>query len=193
MAMAILLVSSRRTALWSARGGPLNRRFPPGTAGSSHRPAPAQSRRDTTERMATEESDNAPARAPGPDPAPPPAPAGSAAGPAPRLGAAGALRVLRHREFAIFWVGQAISMVGTWMRIFAQQWVVTTLPLPDGAWAGQLCQLAAHPAPDAVRGVAADRAERRRILIYTQWAMLVFAVIMGALVQTGRPVSGTST
>jgi MFS family permease len=137
--------------------------------------------------MSTEESHNARASARGPDPAPPPAPAAAAAAIAPRSGAAAALRVLRHREFAIFWVGQAVSMVGTWMQIFAQQWVVTTLspsPMALGLvnFASSLPTLLLMP----FGGVAADRTERRRILIYTQWAMLVLAVIMGVLVQTGR-------
>src|SRR3954466_31176 len=37
------------------------------------------------------------------------------------------LRVLRHREFAIFWGGQAISLVGSWMQTYAQGWVVANL------------------------------------------------------------------
>src|SRR5437870_3782614 len=49
------------------------------------------------------------------------------AGRPPRQGGLAVLRVLRHREFALFWAGQAISMVGTWMQIFAQGWVVATL------------------------------------------------------------------
>src|SRR3712207_2778668 len=37
------------------------------------------------------------------------------------------LRLLRHREFALFWFGQSISMTGSWMQGFAQGWVVADL------------------------------------------------------------------
>ena len=37
------------------------------------------------------------------------------------------LRVLRHREFALFWSGQMVSTIGSWMQAYAQGLVVTTL------------------------------------------------------------------
>ena len=97
------------------------------------------------------------------------------------------LRVLRHQEFAIFWSGQAISMVGTWMQTFAQGWVVTNLTKTAFAL-GLVNFLMALPTLllMPIGGVLADRVERRKILIYTQWLMLVLAAIMGALVASGR-------
>lgn len=97
------------------------------------------------------------------------------------------LRVLRHREFAIFWVGQVISLVGTWMQAFAQGYLVTTLTPSAFAlglvnFAGSLPTLLLMP----FGGVAADRLERRRILIWTQWAMLILALGMGVLIATHR-------
>ena len=38
-----------------------------------------------------------------------------------------ALQVLHHRDFRLYWGGQAISMTGTWMQVMAQGWVVTRL------------------------------------------------------------------
>jgi MFS family permease len=104
-----------------------------------------------------------------------------------KQGGLAALRVLRHREFAIFWGGQAISLVGTWMQAFAQGWVVTSLT--TSAFALGLVNFASS-IPTLVLmpfgGVLADRVDRRRILIFTQWAMLLLALAMGFLVQTHR-------
>src|SRR6266849_6324065 len=86
-----------------------------------------------------------------------------------RRGGLAVLRVLRHREFAIFWAGQAISLVGTWMQAFAQGWVVTGLT--TSAFALGLVNFC-NSIPTLVLmpfgGVAADRLERRRILFWTQ-------------------------
>jgi len=97
------------------------------------------------------------------------------------------LRALRHREFGIFWIGQAISLVGTWMQGFAQGWVVadmTTSAIALGLvnFASSIPTLLLMP----LGGVAADRMDRRQILIYCQWMMLVLAVVMGALVARGE-------
>src|SRR5438132_10528344 len=97
------------------------------------------------------------------------------------------LRVLRLREFAIFWVGQSISLVGTWMQAFAQGWVVTSLT--TSAFALGLVNFASS-IPTLVLmpfgGVTADRVERRRILVWTQLAMLILAAAMGVLIATHR-------
>jgi MFS family permease len=97
------------------------------------------------------------------------------------------LGVLRHREFALFWSGQTISLVGTWMQAFAQGYVVTRLTSSATAlglvnFAMSVPTLLLMP----FGGVAADRLERRRILIYTQWAMLVLAAVFGALIALHR-------
>jgi MFS family permease len=97
------------------------------------------------------------------------------------------LRVLRHREFAIFWAGQAISLVGTWMQGFAQGWVVATLTSSAFAlglinFAMSLPTLLLMP----LGGVTADRVERRRILIVTQWMMLVLAALTACLIAAHR-------
>jgi len=99
----------------------------------------------------------------------------------------GFLRVLRNREFALFWGGQAVSQAGTWMQQFAQGWVVTNLA-PSALALASVNLAASIPILILMPfgGVAADRMERRRILLVTQWAMAVLAVLMGALVQTGR-------
>jgi len=104
-----------------------------------------------------------------------------------RKGSGNVLRALRNREFTLFWSGQAISQTGTWMQQFAQGWVVTTLA--SSALALASVNLAASIPILMLTpfgGVAADRMERRRILLVTQSALAVLAVVMGMLVQTGR-------
>src|SRR6266700_7263775 len=98
--------------------------------------------------------------------------------PGERRGGLAVLRVLRHREFAIFWGGQSISLVGTWMQQFAQGWVVTGLTTSAFAlglvnFAGSIPTLVLMP----FGGVAADRLERRRILVWTQWTMPILAAV----------------
>jgi MFS family permease len=97
------------------------------------------------------------------------------------------IRVLRNREFALFWSGQAISQTGTWMQQFAQGWVVTTLAgsafaLASVNFAAAIPMLLLMP----FGGVVADRMERRRILLVTQWVMALLAVLMGVLIHADR-------
>ena len=97
------------------------------------------------------------------------------------------LRALRKPEFALFWGGQAISQTGTWMQQFAQGWLVTTLA--SSALALAFVNLAAS-IPILILtplgGVAADRMDRRRILLITQSVLAVLAVVMGLLIQAGH-------
>ncbi|MFN3652040.1 MAG: MFS transporter [Armatimonadota bacterium] len=96
-----------------------------------------------------------------------------------------ALGSLRYPEFALFWGGQVVSLVGTWMQAFAQGWVITTLtasPLALGmvSFASSIPTLLFMP----LGGVAADRMDRRRILLMTQWLMMLLAFLMGWLLAT---------
>jgi MFS family permease len=97
------------------------------------------------------------------------------------------LGVLKNREFALFWSGQTISQTGTWMQQFAQGWVVTNLAasalaLASVNFVASIPMLMLMP----FGGVAADRMERRKILLVTQCVMAALAVVMGMLIQTGR-------
>jgi MFS family permease len=98
-----------------------------------------------------------------------------------------ALQVLRHREFALFWSGQAVSLVGTWMQAFAQGWLVQGLTTSASAlglinFASSIPTLLLMP----LGGLVADRSERRRILLVTQWVMMSLAALTGALLATGK-------
>jgi len=96
------------------------------------------------------------------------------------------LRALRHRNFRLFWTGQLISLVGTWMQQVAQGWLVLELtgdPLILGAVA------AAQFTPVIIlglfAGVFADAFPKRAILMATQIASAVLALVLGLLVATG--------
>jgi MFS family permease len=96
-------------------------------------------------------------------------------------------RALRHRNFRLFLAGQIISLAGTWMQSVALSWLVyrlTRSPLLLGlvGFAGQLPSLLLAP----LAGVWADRADRRRIVIGTQALAMVQALVLSALVLTGR-------
>jgi MFS family permease len=98
------------------------------------------------------------------------------------------LSVLRNREFRIFWSGQAVSLTGTWAQGMAQSWLV--LGLTSSAFALGLVNFAlAIPTVllALLGGAAADRMDKRRLLLVTQVAMMLLAVVLGTLVAFGQP------
>ena len=79
-----------------------------------------------------------------------------------------ALRALRHRNFRLFFCGQSVSLIGTWMTRLATSWLVYRLTrssflLGVVTFAGQVPTFLLGP----VAGVWADRWDRRRVLIMT--------------------------
>lgn len=89
---------------------------------------------------------------------------------------------LRHRNFRLFWFGQLISLIGTWMQTIAQAWLVLELA-HDPFWLGVLA--AAQFLPVAViglfGGIIADVLPKRRTLVATQSAQLVLALALAVL------------
>lgn len=97
------------------------------------------------------------------------------------------LAVLREGPFRRYIIGSAISDTGTWMQVMAQAWVMSTLT--DKALVLGLVNFAAGIPTIAltmIGGSAADRYDKRKILIATQVAQTIFALILGWLVWTGR-------
>ncbi len=93
------------------------------------------------------------------------------------------VNALGERDFRVVWIGQAISMTGTWMQMIAQGLLVLTLW--NSAFAlGALNFANAVPALVVMLfgGVLADRADKRRILLITQGIMCALAVAVGLLV-----------
>ena len=80
-----------------------------------------------------------------------------------------AVRALRHRNFQLFFAGQLISLIGTWMQTVAQSWLVyrmtgSALLLGAVGFASQIPVFLMAP----VGGIVADRYNRRRVVIATQ-------------------------
>lgn len=91
-------------------------------------------------------------------------------------------RALRHRNFQLFFGGQMISLIGTWMQTLAQGWLVYRLThsaalLGTVGFAGQIPVLFFGP----LAGIIADRHRRHRIVIATQVAMMCQALLMAIL------------
>lgn len=97
-----------------------------------------------------------------------------------------AFLALRHRNFRLFWFGQLISLMGTWMQSIGQSWLV--LELTHSAWLlGLVGALQFLPVMllSLFGGVLADRLPKRRVLLFTQSSALIQAVILWILVATG--------
>jgi MFS family permease len=93
-----------------------------------------------------------------------------------------AWRALRHRNFQLFFSGQLISLIGTWMQTVAQSWLVyrltgSALLLGSVGFASQIPVFLFAP----LGGLTADRVNRRHIVISTQVAAMVLAFILAAL------------
>ena len=103
-----------------------------------------------------------------------------------RLATSEGMSAFRHRNYRLFFAGQAISLVGTWMQQVAQAWLVLQLT-HDPIWLGIVA--AAQFIPVMVlglfAGVAADALPKRRVLIWTQIAMMLLAAVLAALVMSG--------
>jgi MFS family permease len=90
-------------------------------------------------------------------------------------------RALRHRNYRLFVGGQLVSLVGTWLQSVSQAWLVYRLagsPLLLGlvGFCGQLPVLLLSP----LGGTAADRLDRRRILVATQSSAMLLALLLGS-------------
>jgi MFS family permease len=96
------------------------------------------------------------------------------------------IRALRHRNFRLFFGGQSISLIGTWMQRVALGWLVyrlTNSPFLLGlvGFSGQIPAFLLAP----LAGVLADRWNRQRMLILTQTVAMIQALALSLLVLTG--------
>ena len=93
---------------------------------------------------------------------------------------------LRHRNFRLFWFGQLISLIGTWMQSIGQAWLV--LQLTHSAWLlGVVGALQFLPVMllSLFGGVLADRFPKRRVLVFTQSFAMLQAAVLWILVASG--------
>ena len=93
----------------------------------------------------------------------------------------------RHRDFRLFCGGQLVSLIGTWMQSVGQSWLVLELtgsPLQLGLV--NALQFTPILLFSAVGGALSDRIGKRRILLVTQAAMMVQALVLALLVRSGH-------
>jgi MFS family permease len=95
-------------------------------------------------------------------------------------------RALKHRNFQLFFAGQLVSLIGTWMQLTAQLWLVyrmTNSPALLGifGFASQIPILFLA----SVGGYVGDRYSRHRGVIWTQTAALILSFVLAALTLLG--------
>ncbi len=93
-----------------------------------------------------------------------------------------AWRALRHRNFRLFFSGQSISLIGTWMTRLATSWLIyrlthSALLLGVAGFAGQIVSFALAP----FAGVWVERLNRHKVLVWTQAAASVQSLALAAL------------
>src|SRR5215475_1304430 len=96
-----------------------------------------------------------------------------------------AWRALRHRNFRLYYGGQGISLIGTWMTRLATSWLVyrltgSALLLGIVGFSGQIPTFLLAP----LAGVWVDRLDRRHVLIVTQILAMVQSFALAALTLT---------
>jgi MFS family permease len=106
---------------------------------------------------------------------------------APKPSLSYAWRALRHRNFRLYFAGQTISLVGTWMTRLATAWLVyrlTKSPVLLGtvSFAGQIPTFIFAP----LAGVLVDRWNRHKVLVWTQTAAMVQSLALAVLTLTHR-------
>lgn len=108
-----------------------------------------------------------------------------------RLGVFGGIshswRALRHRNFRLYFSGQLISLVGTWMTRIATSWLVyrltgSALLLGTVGFAGQIPTFIFAP----FAGVWVDRLDRRQVLVWTQVLSMIQSLALAFLTLSGH-------
>jgi MFS family permease len=104
-----------------------------------------------------------------------------------RAGLSHAWRALRHRNFRLFFGGQSISLIGTWMTRVATSWLVyrltkSSLLLGTVGFAGQIPTFLLAP----LAGVIVDRIDRRKVLVWTQALAMVQSLALAWLTLSHR-------
>jgi MFS family permease len=102
-----------------------------------------------------------------------------------RGGISFAWRALRHRNFRLFFGGQSISLIGSWMTRIATSWLVykltgSALVLGTVSFAGQIPTFLLAP----FAGVWIDRLDRRQVLVWTQTLAMVQSFMLAVLTFT---------
>jgi MFS family permease len=94
---------------------------------------------------------------------------------------------LRHRDYRLLWTGVLFTSGGMWMEQVALNWLVYDMT-GSAVQLGVLNGLRALPSlvTGLLGGVAADRMDRKRLMIWTQWVLLVLYTILAAIILLDR-------
>jgi MFS transporter, DHA1 family, staphyloferrin A biosynthesis exporter len=97
----------------------------------------------------------------------------------------GTFSSLRHLDFRYLWTGTVMMSAGQWVQQVTLGWLIYDLT-GNSVLLGALNGLRALPflVTGPMAGVAADRMDRRKLLLRTQWVLIITAVLMGALVSS---------
>src|SRR4051812_11330428 len=103
-------------------------------------------------------------------------------------------RAFADRNYRLFFAGQAVSLVGTWMTRLASGWLVFRLGGPDAPWLLGVVSFAAL-APTLflgpLAGVFVDRWNRHRVLVATQILSLLQSAALAWVAFTAEPTTAT--
>jgi MFS family permease len=104
----------------------------------------------------------------------------------PRIDRPAILRALRHRNYRLFFAGQSLSLVGTWITRIATSWLIyrltgSALLLGIVGFCGQIPTLFLSP----VAGVFVDRWDRHRVLVVTQVLSMLQSLALAVLALAG--------
>jgi predicted MFS family arabinose efflux permease len=92
-------------------------------------------------------------------------------------------KAFSYRDFRLMWIGACTSTIGTWMQMVAQQWLVYTLSKDDPFFLGLDGFLGQIPIVlfSLLGGVMADRTDRRKMLLGSQYVQMTTALTLAAL------------
>ena len=107
--------------------------------------------------------------------------------PAPQGALARTFSALRYREFRLLWIGAFLSTTGTWMQTVAQGWVVLSMTnSPFLLGVDGFLSTGPMLIFSLFGGVVADRLERRKIMLASQYLQMSFALVLAGLIWSGR-------
>lgn len=94
---------------------------------------------------------------------------------------------LRHRDYRLLWLGMVVMSAGQWLQQIALSWLVFDLT-GSASLLGLINGVRFLPFlfTSLVGGVLADRTDRRRLMLGTQWYLLAVTLLMGLLLLSGR-------
>lgn len=100
-----------------------------------------------------------------------------------------AVAALKHKNFRLFWFGQWISLIGTWMQNIAQAWLVLEIT-KSAFWLGVVNAIQFLPMLffSLYAGTLIDRFSKRKMLIFTQTSFMILSIILAVDMYFGKVV-----